>query len=236
MGLINKYIDENGIYQGPKVLQGSLRDPYMAPDFRPAHPLLVSLGRLQKVTGTFCLFHCPLLKDLGGLKTVTGNFHVYDAPKLATLGKLRLVGGTLRITGTPSLARLGDLHQVYNLEFNGANLVSDLGKLNKVKKNLFAPELKVTDFNCLQKIGGSLTIKVGSPPLPSRIECSSLLLGFSDSRGDVEVCRAASRVYKKMYEAIQKAPLSELVRLRIKVAYVYKYFIDQRLKKVLKKG
>lgn len=179
-----KYLDGDGIYQGPTRWEGSLR--LVSVDS------LKSLGTLEEVCGRLDLVNCLNLECLGNLRTIselannsnhgTSAFpstlnrsfspflEIRGCRKLKNLGKLEMVCGWCTLDGCTNLECLGNLRiitkplcryaqELYStLQIRFCPNLKSLGKLECVEGTLFLSESNVVDLGALRHVGKDLEL------------------------------------------------------------------------------
>lgn len=134
MKVFKLYVDKDGVYRGPKVWRQTRKVTWDESSVD-----LVSLGTLEKFTGTLSLRCCHKLKDLGNLREVTNNLLLEGNSLLSSLGCLEEVGGDLLIALCDNVRDLGNLCRVgKNLNINFSPLLKNYGALETIGNTLAA--------------------------------------------------------------------------------------------------
>lgn len=202
------YLDNEGVYQGPEVWEGSIGYSYPCFDIRRNYVPLTSLGGLREVRGSLSLRGVPRLKSLGGLREVGGSARITDCPLLEDLGELTTVG--------------------FNFSLNNLAKFRGLGQLEVIKKEFIYTNCPLPlDFGNLQKIEGGIQADPGFL-LPKKTVFSKGVIYFTNPTIRqiwVEVAH-----YRIMCGKINEAPLTKLPLMLFDAEYIYRVIIEARLK------
>lgn len=206
MDYIQEYIDNNGVYQGPAIWEGSLSYAVISQTLR-------SLGTLKTVIGTLRITEAPLLVDLGDLRFVRGSFSLGPAKQLLSLNNLKAVGGSLDISHT-------GIKSVDNLHFVGSNFNCALSSLENWGDLI---------------VRGTVTVDNLALLPPSEVIFGEVLkikgfLSRSSYESEYTMANVSYRKHCAFLKKIEEASLSNLILLKTTLPDGYAATIARKLK------